>query len=706
MINAGYNISAVSEQVLTLRELTQDQELPHLEGRMLRALRIGWISLFLVSVVVMLTAVPGYVDKFNGQLAHATVEQLGTGTRFFTAASGVASLFSSLLSLGLGVMLYRRKFEEPAAAALSYYLVAYSVLMAGPLEFWGSYWLDTTEFATSLQAVLMSTPTIALFALFPNGQFEPHWMRWVLFASIPWGFALAFLGPYTGDNAGSNGVTFTVVGIVFAVFILLGLYAQIYRYRVISSPSERQQTKWVVLGFMLWFLWIILSTGPYMYLTALPTGATVPWWAPVTELGWWMSLTILPLTLTIAITRFRLWNIDIVINRALVFGGLTATSITLYGLVILGMGLLFQSTDSVLIPLIATGVAVLTFQPLRTRMQLFVNRLMYGDRDDPVSVIAKLGQQLEQAATPEATLQGIAETLVQALKLPYACIMLGNEETMIASAGTKVEPLVRMPLIYQGQAFGAMLIAPRSPDESLTEKDYQLLESISRQAGAVAYNAHLTADLQQARQRLVNAREEERRRIRRDLHDGLGPQLASLTLKLDATRNLLTNQTEEVDQLLNESKTQIQDAVADIRRLVYDLRPPALDELGLMSALRERAATFGSGRGPHVQIQGPESTPILPAAVEVAVYRIVLEALNNAAQHGHASHCWVQINTSDGFKLEIEDDGSGIHEDLRPGVGITSMRERTLELGGRFTFEARPEGGTRVVVWLPLNSGD
>lgn len=692
---------AVSETVISSNP-PHRQALPRIDGGTLRAARYSWIVFAVLSIVILIASLPGYLQKFEGHMAHANPEHLGVAVRFFTTASGLASLLSALLSIALSIMLFQRKFEEPAATALSFYLMGYAVIMAGPLEFLGGYWFGTTDFALTLQAILMGSPTIALFALFPNGRFVPGWMRWVLIASIPWSLSLPLLGPLTGSGIGTQGITSTVAAIIFSAFILTGICAQAYRYMRVSSSEEQQQTRWVFLGFGLWFLWILISTGPFMYLTSLPPGSPVPWWAPASELGWWLSLSILPISLTIAITRFRLWNIHIVINRALVFGAVTLSTIALYALVLAGLGVLFRSSQGIVIPLIATGVAVLTFQPLRSRYQAAINRMMYGDRDDPISVLTRLGKQLENAVTPEATLTGIVETVAQTLKLPYVGITLGSEATTVASTGETVEDLIDLPLIYQGQTIGALKVAPRQPDEDLTEKDHQLLRSISRQASAVAFNAQLTSDLQLARQRLVTAREEERRRIRRDLHDGLGPQLASLTLKLDASRNLLGSKPDDVERLLSESKTQVQDAVADIRRLVYDLRPPTLDELGLMSTLREQAATVSSTKGHQVYIEGPENLPKLPAAVEVAIYRIVQEGLKNASQHGEAKHCWVRIRDDDGLALEIEDDGSGIPANYRSGVGIASMRERTSELGGTFDIGPSANGGTRISVWLPL----
>jgi signal transduction histidine kinase len=212
----------------------------------------------------------------------------------------------------------------------------------------------------------------------------------------------------------------------------------------------------------------------------------------------------------------------------------------------------------------------------------------------------------------------------------------------------------------------------------------------------------LTADLQHSRERLVTAREEERRRIRRDLHDGLGPALASLTLKLDAARNLLARDPATAEALLLELKTQTQTAIADIRRLVYGLRPPALDELGLVSAIREHAARNVSADSLRVSVEAPESLPPLPAAVEVAAYRIALEALTNVARHAQAKNCTVALTIKEDLRLEISDDGVGLPPGHRLGVGLTSMRERAEELGGTCIIERRAASGTRVSATLPL----
>jgi len=231
----------------------------------------------------------------------------------------------------------------------------------------------------------------------------------------------------------------------------------------------------------------------------------------------------------------------------------------------------------------------------------------------------------------------------------------------------------------------------------------------------MAYSVRLTVALQRSREELVLTREEERRRIRRDLHDGLGPTLASQTFAFDAILELLETDPPAAARLLRGLKAQNQETVADIRRLVYALRPPALDELGLLGALQAQAAQF-SGRSPlHIQVAAqPDPLPPLSAAVEVAAYRIALEGMNNAVRHVRARRCDVclsvvgnghagSLSTGRTYpEIEISDDGVGLPPDLRPGVGLVSMRERAEELGGWCGVMTRRSGGTRATARLPL----
>jgi signal transduction histidine kinase len=248
-----------------------------------------------------------------------------------------------------------------------------------------------------------------------------------------------------------------------------------------------------------------------------------------------------------------------------------------------------------------------------------------------------------------------------------------------------------------------LLLGLRAPGEPFSSADRRLLDDIANQAGVAAHAVRLTADLQRSRERLVAAREEERRRLRRDLHDGLGPALATQTLKLEAARDLIASEPARAADLLSSLIADSQAAIVDIRRLVYALRPPALDELGLISAVREQAAQCANEQL-RIDIDAPDQLPPLPAAVEVAAYRIVQEALTNVVKHARARACAIQIAlVGDGphrtLGLEVRDDGAGLPALPRQGVGLRSMRERAEELGGVFVMASGQ--GTRVSAYLP-----
>jgi hypothetical protein len=300
---------------------TQTTAVPHLIGAWLRLARVGWVVLAVAALAILVTSLPGYALRLSGEVSHVSTQVRTTSTVVFSTLNGMASLASALLSLGLSWMFFRRRFEETAAVALAFYLLIYAIVMAGPLEHWSTYWTGDSTLAESLQALLLATPTVALFLLFPNGRFVPGWTRWVLLLTVPWNASLFFLPGFDADSLlGLTPVGLALLAAWYASFLGVGLYAQVYRYRRVASATERQQMKWVVYGFALWILFILISTGPYFYLSSLPPDSPVPWWASASEFGWFLALNIIPVSLTIAVTRYRLWEIDLVVNRALLYG--------------------------------------------------------------------------------------------------------------------------------------------------------------------------------------------------------------------------------------------------------------------------------------------------------------------------------------------------------------------------------------------------
>jgi signal transduction histidine kinase len=337
-----------------------------------------------------------------------------------------------------------------------------------------------------------------------------------------------------------------------------------------------------------------------------------------------------------------------------------------------------------------------------------VNRLVFGDRDDPSQVVSRLGEQLAQALQPEDVLPAVSNAAASALGVDFVAIDRLEEDgwVRVHERGLPEQPELSVPVTYASATIGRLVVGGRG---ALRAGEHGVLSEIARQAGVALHAAGLTDELQRSREQLVHAREEERRRLRRDLHDGLGPTLAAMQLQLRSAELLLTRRDGPgATALLEDVKAETQQAIADIRRLVYALRPPALDDLGLVGALSQQAARFtssaagdGVSRPLVVTIDAPRLER-LPAAVEVAAYRIALEALTNVSRHAGAGRATVRLALNGSLELEVTDDGAGLAEDARPSVGLGSMRERAAELGGTCTIDRVPGGGTRVLARLPM----
>lgn len=425
---------------------------------------------------------------------------------------------------------------------------------------------------------------------------------------------------------------------------------------------------------------------------------------------WDIVVISLPIATGLAILKHRLWDIDLIVNRTFVYGGLTGAIIIVYVLSVGAMSLLFQTQDNLLISLFATGLVAVGIQPLRDHLQHAVNRLMFGQRDEPLKMLSELAHRLEAAETPPAILATLVQSIATALHLPYVALWLQSDDVQFvptAAWGEQPPQLIFMPLVYQQQEIGRLAVAPRSPQENFSSGDETLLISLTQLVAATVRAVQLNTELQRSRGNLVMAREEERRRIRRDLHDELAPTLAGLSLTASTISDLIPNDPTKAAVLANKLYTSIRAAVGDIRHLVYDLRPPTLDELGLVAAIRERAAQYNDSNDTndslHVLVEAPPQLPPLSAAVEVAAYRITQEAFMNVVRHAGAHECHIRLACTDALYLEISDDGVGLAARQTTGVGLRSMRERAAELGGFCAIESRLAGGTRIFVRLPIS---
>ena len=562
---------------------------------------------------------------------------------------------------------------------------------------------------------------IYLILLFPDGKLPSKrwrplsWLAGAVMVLASLGITLA-PGPLEGypgvrNPLGLEGHPWIadagiVIILLLPVCILASALSLILRYRR-SGIEVRQQIKW--LAFAASFVGLVYLSSLVSELLFAPeslVGDAAPLWVEVQRNMLMLSYAAVPVAVGFAVLRYRLYDIDLVINRTLVYGALTVSVVGIYVLVVGYLGALFQTGGNLFVSLLATGLVAVLFAPLRDRLQRAVNRLMYGERDDPYAVVSRLGERLEATLAPEAVLPTIVQSVKEALKLPYAAIALtenGAAPRVTASAGEPGEKPLHLPLTYQGEPVGELLLEPRAPGETFGPADRRLLEDLARQAGVAAHAVRLTTDLQRSRERLVAAREEERRRLRRDLHDGLGAQLAGLNVQAGTLPRLIGRDPAAAEELVVELREELRSAIADIRRLVYDLRPPALDDLGLVAALHQLAERYGAeGEQLRVSVEAPDDLPHFPAAVEVAIYRIAQEALTNVVRHARAQKCVVRLAVDEDVTLEIVDNGVGIPAERTAGVGLSSMYERTAELGGRCVVEPASKSGTRVLVSLPL----
>ncbi len=536
--------------------------------------------------------------------------------------------------------------------------------------------------------------------LFPDGRLPSRsWRAVAWFAVVMMATAAVFLAvttwadPLFVDPRTLSELPPTVLlGRVGLVGIILSIVAAVVslvvRWRR-ATGDTRQQLKWLGLGAAF-----------------IPVGiagqlALVPW-------AWLLPATTVPAAACVAMLRYRLYDVDLFLNRSLVYAALTVLVVAIYVGTVTTLGAVFTSGESWQ-RIAAAGVVAVVFGPLKERLQRGANRLLYGDRDDPYAVVSRLSLRLEQAVDPATVLAQVAETVADALHLPYAAIQLADgaeDERPVASHGRRIEEPEAFDMTYQGQVVGRLLVNPRSSAEPFTAAERSLLEDLARHAGLAVRTVGLTADLQRSRERLVRSREEERRRLRRDLHDGLGPALAGMTMQVGAARALLAGDPHRVEDLLGELEQQLQVCVKEIRQLVDNLRPSTLDRMGLFGAIRHRADMFvagSAGSALTVVVTAPDELPELPAAVEVVAYRIAAEAITNAVRHAEATRISIRLALNAGLLVEVTDDGRGLPVGYRPGVGLTSMRERTEELGGTFVAERLPAGGTRIRAVLPLD---
>ncbi|MGW1340490.1 histidine kinase [Kribbella sp. NPDC002412] len=469
------------------------------------------------------------------------------------------------------------------------------------------------------------------------------------------------------------------------VSLVVPFAVTVHRYRT-AARERRAQIRWLMWAALVAMIVLLV---PFENPPAVPA------------IMFGLAIALTSAAIVVAVTKHRLYDVDRLLSATFLYGVLAVLVVGVDLAVFAVAGGVLGERDAALV---AIAVVAVVYAPLRSRLWRWVRRLVRGSREDPYATMSTLAERLESAADPDEQLRAVARTVAEAFRLPYVRVEIERSggRLAIVEHGRASGPTHALPVGYRGEPVGRLVFCPGG-GTALSERDQQLLGDLVRQAAAAARASELSTELQQGRSRLVAAREEERRRLRRDLHDSLGPSLGAVALRIETARNLAKSAPEEADRMLDQATTEVAAALADVRRLVYDLRPPSLDELGLVRAIEQQAERFRLG-GLAVSVDADALGP-LPAGVEVAAYRIASEALTNVARHAEASRCDIALRV-DGTALElsVSDDGVGIGAEVTAGVGMLSVRERAAELGGVCSVTCPASGGTVVRVTLPLDA--
>ncbi|GAA4700079.1 sensor histidine kinase [Phytohabitans rumicis] len=422
--------------------------------------------------------------------------------------------------------------------------------------------------------------------------------------------------------------------------------------------------------------------------------------------AWALAAAAMPAAMTLAVLRYRLYDLDRIVNRTVVWLVMSLLVIVGFVAIVALLRDLVMGGSTSDASLVATGLIAVAFEPVRRRVQHGVDYLLYGDRDNPYKVMASIGDVHGKTTDPDAVLPVLMRTIATSLRLPYAAVELADHGSPRVSAeyGRRTTQVEEFDMVAHGERLGRLLVGPRSSGGHFSRRERQLLDDVAQYAAVVTEATRLIRDLQESRERLIMAREEERRRLRRDLHDGVGPALTGLSMQVRAARKSVTEPA-RVGEILDVLAADLQLCMTEVRQLLDGLpRPAELDD-GLEAALRAQCRRF-EGPALALDLYVVESLDGLPAAVEVAAYRIVGEALTNVTKHARARTCRITVGRRRSLNIEVVDDGVGI-EAAAPsqrGVGLDSMRERAEELGGECFVTAGEPRGTAVRVHLPIPS--
>lgn len=529
-----------------------------------------------------------------------------------------------------------------------------------------------------------------LVATFPDGRFVPRWIVWPVVV-----FALVYVVDLVSAHALSSQAWWWLVPSSQVLIVA----AQVFRYLRRSTTAERESVRWAILG-------VLLSLAAFLAL-AIGSPAPIGEGGPVLE--GLANLAIVPILVgpAIGLLRPRLWNVDAAFRialAALVSGPVLAAAYWAATAAAAQYGA--SDVTAGWWGALAVGTLAYPVVRLSSRLSTFV---VYRGRADAATATARLGRRLADRPEPAEIADSVVRTVVDALFLDRAELRGGG--IFDASVGAPIEHdpepagVERFPIVFHGEELAELVVPPRRGESSLTDRDREVVEQVAVHAAPALHGARALAELSEAHARLVLAREEERRRLRRDLHDDLSPTLSGLSLAAAAVAKRAATMAPELADQAAELHRDIQAAVEQSREIAYGLRPPILDDRGLVAAIRDRVHGQAAD-ALRIEVHAPETELELPAAVDLAALRIVQEAVSNVRRHAMASTCTITLERRDDeLRVQVDDDGVGIPPRVRAGLGLASMRERAADLGGSARFGTAPGGGGRVTVRLPAHDG-
>jgi signal transduction histidine kinase len=567
------------------------------------------------------------------------------------------------------------------------------------------------------------SPTVTFLPLlFPDGHLPSP--RWRVFAWITGAFEVLAVagfalepGPLEGYEISNpvgvpalRGVGRVLEGPTLLLLLLLALIsvASLFlRYRR-SGGERRQQIKWFAFATALvatWFLVGAVLEALGLYNDVVDTVFSA------------LSFASLPVAAGIGILKYRLFDVDVVINRTLLYGLLAAVVTALYVGIVVGIGALIGSQGSLPLSIIATAVIAVAFHPLRERARRFANRLVYGKRATPYEVLSEFGERLAGSYATEDVLPRLARVVGEGVGTARATVWLrvGSDLRPEAAWPGSERPSVPLPLAgdglpsfdaderafevrHQGELLGALTVS-MAPGQPITPTGEKLVEDLAAQAGLILRNVRLIEELRESRQRIVAAQDQERRRLERDIHDGAQQQLVALAVRLNLAKSMAAKEAPKVADLLEAIKGETQDALENLRDLARGIYPPLLADKGLAAALESQARKV-----PVPVTVDQNGIERYSQEAEAAAYFCVLEALQNAAKYAEASHATVRLGHEDGNLLfTVADDGRGFDTATTPrGAGLQNMADRLEALGGTVEVASIPGQGTTVNGRIPV----